>query len=583
MRQKMSDSARRELLERCIPDYQSGTVDVKKEILDRVVGWTGYSRKHAIRLLNHGYPVPSGEHVGRTVKYDGEFASVLAKLWTASDCLCSKRLVPFLGDLLASLERHGHICVSDQVRTLLLSLSASTADRLLAPERSRRAPPQGTTRPGSFLRKQIAVRTHNDWDDIRPGFFEGDLVAHCGGSVRGSFLYTLVLTDVCTGWTDFEPLPSRTAHSVVTGIEAIRGRLPFPLLGLDTDNGAEFINELVQAYCGEDQIVFTRCRPYKKNDQAHVEQKNGSVVRRLVGYDRYDGSEACDALRDLYGHLRLHLNYFQPSLKLESKEREGAHVTKKYETAQTPVQRLLDGNVLNDVQKASLRSDFLALDPVGLLRRLRTAQDYFWTFAWKEPAGCPYTPAPCPRGDQMELGADAPPIGLAPTVDTDSRRNYRKTPKPKVAAANRLDCFDPIWEQIEAVLQKAPCISVFGLFRSLQEEHPGRFENRHARILRQRVHQWRRAHPEEPLRPKGALTVPGRKYRSSDIFTQLRAEIERDVEQQPNQRVQHLFRDLQRRYPDRIQDQQIHMFRKRLHQWQAATEAGAHNNTEAAR
>jgi hypothetical protein len=549
MRHKMSEPSRRELMERTIPEYQSSSREERREILKHVVDWSGYSTKHAIALLNHGYLPPSSQPKGRSVKYDFAFRLVLIRLWGASNYLCSKRLVPFLGDLAGSLERHGHLCVSEAVRNLLSSLSASTADRLLASERSRLGRPLGTTKPGNLLRKQIAIRTHNGWDDVKPGYFEGDLVAHCGDNIRGSFLYTLVLTDICTGWTEFEPLRSRTAQSVLAGLEIIRGRLPFALLGLDTDNGTEFINELVHAYCGKDQIEFTRCRPYKKNDQAHVEQKNGSVIRRLVGYDRYDGTAAYDALRDLYSVLRLHLNHFQPSLKLASKERDAGHVTKKYEVARTPVQRLLTGNVLSDQQKEQLRSQFLAMDPVDLLCRLRTAQDSFWALAW--------TGAVATREDS----------------DPGYAREYRKTPRPKTKSdQEQVDCFDPIWHEVEALLQQDQSISVSQVFRSLQSKYPAHFQDRHIALLRRKVKGWCREHPAPFIAAPIAqehegLQLPRRRYNGSRILTVLREEIEQARANEPTLPVKALFEQLQRLHPGRLNSQQIHMFRRRLHEW----------------
>jgi hypothetical protein len=335
----------------------------------------------------------------------------------------------------------------------------------------------------------------------------------------------------------------------LAGLEIIRGRLPFALLGLDTDNGTEFINELVHAYCGKDKIEFTRCRPYKKNDQAHVEQKNGSVIRRLVGYDRYDGSEAYDALRDLYSVLRLHLNHFQPSLKLTSKERDDGHVTKKYEVARTPVQRLLVGDVLSDQQKEQLRSQFLAMDPVDLLCRLRTAQDRFWALAWTGAIAAEH--APCP----------------------DYARNYRKTPRPKTKPdQEQVDCFTPIWHEVEALLQHDQSISVSQVFRSLQSKYPGHFQNRHIALLRRKVRCWCREHPAAfiaaPVELENeSLQLPRRRYNGSGILTVLKEEIEHARRNDPTLSVKALFEQLQRLHPGSLNSQQIHMFRRRLHEW----------------
>ena len=190
-----------------------------------------------------------------------------------------------------------------------------------------------TTRPGNLLKRQIRVRTFTEWDQVRPGFFEADLVAHCGESAEGSFLHTLVLVDIASGWTECMALLRRSEADVIGALNAVRQALPFPLLGLDTDNGSEFINYELLRYCREEEITFTRSRPYRKNDQAHVEEKNGSVVRRLIGYDRYEGVKAWRALTELYSVLRWYQNFFQPSMKLLRKQRHGAQLRKFYDQA----------------------------------------------------------------------------------------------------------------------------------------------------------------------------------------------------------------------------------------------------------
>jgi hypothetical protein len=223
-----------------------------------------------------------------------------------------------------ALERHGELTLDASTQALLLALSAATADRLLAPAR-RAALPRGrtTTRPGSLLRHQIPIRTFADWDDAQPGFFEIDLVAHGGESSRGEYLHSLVLTDIRTQWTECVALINRGEQVVCTAMAHARTLLPVPVLGLDADNGGEFINHHLVRYCGGEEITFTRCRPYKKNDQCHIEQKNYSIVRQIVGYDRYEGAAAHAALMALYVPLRLYTNYFQPSVRLASKQREG--------------------------------------------------------------------------------------------------------------------------------------------------------------------------------------------------------------------------------------------------------------------
>jgi hypothetical protein len=455
----MTDSSCRSLIERCIPDYQSGSREERRKLLREVVELTGYSEKHAIKLLNHGFAPASDQRRGRRPQYDDEVKRALIKLWQASGCLCSKRLVPFLGDLLPILERHGHLCVLEPARTLLLSISASTADRLLAPERARWPRGLGTTKPGHNLSKQIPVRTHNGPSRDIPGYFECDLVAHCGRSVRGSFLYTLVMTDIHTGWTDFEPIGDRTAACVVEAIRSIRGRLPFAVLGLDTDNGAEFINESVHAYCCREQIEFTRSRPYKKNDQAHVEQKNGSVVRRHAGYERYDGATALKALREVYSILRIHLNYFQPSMKLAQKQRSGDKVSRKHEVAKTPLQRLLSSHLLEAAQKQQFRLEFTLIDPLALLRQLALTKERFQACACTEPP------------EKLTPKARRP-------LPAPTRKNCSST------------VFHHVWRDVEKAFARKKKVCVQRLFADLQSKYPGLLQDQQIHMFRKYVHAW---------------------------------------------------------------------------------------------
>jgi len=262
------------------------------------------------------------------------------------------------------MERHGHLSLSAEVRARLLSISSATVDRLLYPIRQGERPAGlGTTKPGALLKNQIAIRTFTEWNDGKPGFMEADLVAHCGNYVGGSFLYTLVLTDVATGWTEFEALLFRGQETVLQAIQRIQARVPFDLLGLDTDNGSEFINYSLFHYCQQEKITFTRCRPYKKNDQCFVEQKNGAIIRKFVGYDRFTGIPPCQALMTLYRHLGPYVNFFQPSVKLISKTRNGSKVYRKYDQAQTPYQRTLADETILPVVKQKLTERFQSMDP----------------------------------------------------------------------------------------------------------------------------------------------------------------------------------------------------------------------------
>jgi Integrase core domain len=299
----MSFRGKRELLVQVAPRYSSARHGQRSVILDEFVAVTGYERKYAIRLLLGPIRPPAPIRRPRVAHYGVDVQQALGVVWSAANGICAKRLVPFLPEFVPTLERHGHLVVTDEVRVQLLELSPATVDRLLRPLRQ----PHGlsTTKPGRLLKHQIPVRTFAEWTDVKPGFLEGDLVAHCGGTTDGAFLYTFTLTDIATTWTECLALLHRSQLGVVHALEQARRLFPFPILGIDTDNGSEFINEELSSYCTGEQITFTRGRVGNKNDQAWVEQKNGSVVRQLVGYDRFEGQRAYRHLAELYRAVRL--------------------------------------------------------------------------------------------------------------------------------------------------------------------------------------------------------------------------------------------------------------------------------------
>jgi hypothetical protein len=388
MEAKMSIQSRKELLLRIQKRYQQADCATKSKMLDEFIAITGYRRKYAIHLLNQSEieittAEKSKQKQLKKRKYDEAIRQALLTLSHAANQICSKRLVPFIPDLLVALERFGHLSLPIDIRNRVLEISPATVDRLLKTEREEKMKGLSTTRPRSLLKKQIKIRTFNDWNDVVPGFLEGDLVAHCGDRVDGSFLNTLVLTDIASTWTEFFPLLRKSNADVIAALEIAQQVLPFLLIGLDTDNGSEFINYALLNFCKMHKITFTRSRAYKKNDQAHVEEKNGSIVRRLIGYDRYDGLDAYNALAELYAVLRLYVNFFQPSLKLISKKRDGAKVTKKYDKAKTPYQRLLFSEHVSAEAKEKLIKQYNNLDPLKLLKDLEKLQDNFWKHAWK--------------------------------------------------------------------------------------------------------------------------------------------------------------------------------------------------------
>jgi hypothetical protein len=244
-----------------------------------------------------------------------------------------------------------------------------------------------TTKPGTLLKQSIPVRTFAQWDDARPGFMEIDLVAHCGEASQGEYLNSLDMIDVKTRWVALYGLLNRSQATVSAAIAVCRRHLPYALLGLDSDNGAEFINHDLKRYCEQEHITFTRCRPYQKNDQAYVEQKNWTAVRQNVGYDRYEGQAACAALNALYEPLGLYLNFFQPVMVLIEKRRDGAKVTKRYDVAQTPYQRVLASPDVPEEAKERLRKLYLTLNPAALLRQIHARQETLWKLAIRPNSG----------------------------------------------------------------------------------------------------------------------------------------------------------------------------------------------------
>ena len=374
MRSHLSYRSKKELLLQMAPRYKEASLTMKTVILDEFVAATGYARKYAIRLLSQPVAPRLTIKRPRPPRYGLEVQQALHLAWTAANHICAKRLMPFLPTLVASLERHGHLHLSEESHRQLLTMSPATADRILRPYRKHEGHGISTTRSGTLLKKQIPVRTFNDWNETTPGFMEADLVAHCGTSVEGSFLYTLTLTDIATGWTECLPLLNRGQEMVIAALKRVQQLLPFPLLGIDTDNGAEFINVELLAFCEQERITFTRGRPRRSNDQCYVEQKNGQIVRQVVGYDRFAGELAYRQLTELYRALRVYVNCFQPSMQLQTKERDGGKVRRTYDQAQTPMQRLLASGTVSAHTLQELLRITESLDPLRLLTQLEQLQ-----------------------------------------------------------------------------------------------------------------------------------------------------------------------------------------------------------------
>jgi len=375
----MSQRSKRELAEAIRPRYLKANKATKEQILNEFIASTGYHRKYAIRLLKRGSPPRTlKKRPGRQKVYQGEVVVVLEQVWEICGRICSRRLKPFLPEILTVLERCQELVLNEEVKRLLLSMSRATIDRCLGPARFEAHHGLSTTKPGTLLKQAIAVRTWSDWDDACPGFEEIDLVAHCGETTEGQYLNTLTMTDICTGWIECLALPNKTQQAVSQAIQDVRHCLPFPLLGLDSDNGGEFINDLLYRYCLTEQITFTRSRPYRKNDQAHVEQKNWSVVRHTIGYDRLETEEDLALLTAIYADLRLYVNFFQPVLKLIGKEQVDGKTIKKYDQAATPYRRVLASDQVSLEAKARLSHAYVQLNPVVLRHRIDEKVARLW-------------------------------------------------------------------------------------------------------------------------------------------------------------------------------------------------------------
>jgi hypothetical protein len=366
----MTSKSKRELLDAIRPRYLRAKKAGKELMLDEFCAATGYHRKYAIRLLKHD-PKPRGlKKTGRKKVYQGAVVEALVQIWEICGRICSRRLHPFLPEIIGVLEQHQELILSAEDKLLLLRMSRASIDRCLQPARFEHPHGLSTTKPGTLLKQAIPVRIFTPWEDERPGFEEIDLVAHCGLSTEGQYLNTLTVTDIATGWTECLAIRQKSQQLVSEAILELRKLLPFPLLGIDSDNGSEFINDLLYHYCLDEQITFTRSRPYKKNDQAHVEQKNWSVVRHTVGYDRLETQEELAILRNIYADLRLYINFFQPVLKLVGKEQVDGKTIKRYDVVTSPFRRVLASDQVSLQTKAKLTNLYLHLNPVMLRNQI---------------------------------------------------------------------------------------------------------------------------------------------------------------------------------------------------------------------
>ena len=480
MKKEISKESRQELTEAIRQRYAIASKQEKATILDEFVSLTGYHRKHAIRLLgSNGQCTTVERPVGKRI-YGEAVKEALIVLWEASDRICGKRLKAVLPVFIETMERNCHLDLDPEVKRRLLQMSASTIDRLLAEVRQQAKGRRKKRNAPKKASKQIPVRTFSEWEEPVPGELEIDFVVHCGDSTAGVCIHSLVATDVCSGWTEAVPLIAREQSLVAEALDVICGRFPVPVIGFNSDNDSAFINDTLLAYCERKDLKFTRSRPYQKNDQAWVEQKNGAVIRRFVGYDRFSGIVAGKLFGKLYQAIRLYVNYFQPSFKLLEKTRDGAKVTRKYSKPMTPADRLLENPMVSEEDKEALRAERSRLDPIKLLHKIRDIQA-----ALAAMASPGYTTRP--GRDLDEFLAQLPRLWK----EGEARPTHRKAKDTPRYWRSRPDPFEDVWPEVLYWLGEEPDATAKSLFERLMRKYPGKFQSDQLRTLQRRVKEWR--------------------------------------------------------------------------------------------
>jgi hypothetical protein len=480
MKREISKQSKQELIAAIRGRYSKAAKWEKATILDEFVAMTGYHRKHAIRVLGSGdqcttAKAPCGKRV-----YDEAVKEALIVLWEAADRICGKRLKAILPILIEAMEHNSHLDMDAEVKSRLFQISSSTIDRLLASIRQQAKGRRKRRNAPRKASKQIPVRTFADWEKSLPGDLEIDFVVHCGDTMSGAYIHSLVGTDVCSGWTEAVPLLAREQSVTTEGLDVIRSRFPVPVIGLNPDNDAAFINDTLLAYCQREDLKFTRSRPYQKNDQAWVEQKNGAVIRRFVGYERFTGIVAGRLLGRLYQELRLYVNYFQPSFKLLVKTRDGAKIRREYSKPMTPADRLLGHSMVSEDAKEALRAERSRLDPIKLLHKIRDIQAALAALA--SPG---YVNRPGRSLD--EFLSQLPRLWEAGEV-RPTHRMPKETPR---SWRTRPDPFEDIWPRVLYWLEENPDATTKSLFEQLTVKYPGRFQIGQLRTLQRRVKEWR--------------------------------------------------------------------------------------------
>jgi hypothetical protein len=596
-------------------------------MLAEFIATTGYHPKSALRVLNQQAAADEVRHRNRPLLYDEAARQSLIILWEASDRVCGKRLRPLLPVLLGAMERHGHMKLDTAVRDKILTMSAATIDRLL---RSAKLPTKNR-KPRSHpsaVRHQVPVRTFADWGDPDPGSMEMDLVAHNGGNARGSFVHTLVLTDIATGWTECAPLVVREGTLVVQTLDRVRVALPFPLRALDTDNGTEFINESLVGYCTERRIEFTRSRPWRKNDQAWIEQKNGAIVRKTVGDRRYEGIAAAHCLALLYTALRFFVNFFQTSFKLAGKTNGCSSVKRTYHVPATPCERLLSHPAIADATKMRLREVAAMLDPIRLLEEIRNLQTQLvavaegrgleppqvndpdlsrflsslasaWQHGEVRPTHAvdgPPTyarvvmknkPAPAgqhalPESTGPHVGRPAEPERIEIKVDAAAPKTATASPPVELRVVPsaqfdrrpmRMHAFVTVWPHVTRWLEACPNMNTSMILEQLQALYPGRFHPRQHSALHRRVRAWREVAVARGvvIGPRIHRVSPTHVWRRTrkDPFAADWPEILRQLQADPDKTAKDLFLTFCVKTPGRYVAGQLRTLQRRVKAWRA--------------
>lgn len=378
----MTHMSKKELIDEVKPRYLKATKKEKGLMLDEFCSNTGHNRNYAIQIMRADcdyHRVKRGGRKTRKQKYGADVLLVVIKIWELLEYPCGTRLRPALIPMIEAMERSREIVVASPVKEKLKLITGRTLDRRLKRERGIRKldRSRGTTRHGTLLKSSIPIRITN-WDTGKAGFMEMDTVAHNGGNPSGECLYSLDMTEIYSGWSEQIAVVGKSEAGVIAAVDKIKNILPFELKGMDSDSGSEFVNWHMVRYCEQHKLFFTRSRPDRKNDNAYVEQKNNTHVRKWLGYGRYDTPRQLAAINDLYrNELRLFNNFFRPVMKILSKEKVNNSVCRKiYDVAQTPYQRLLDCDQITRKKKQELRDLYLTLNPVELKKAINQKLKY---------------------------------------------------------------------------------------------------------------------------------------------------------------------------------------------------------------